>query len=906
MKIRNNIYSLAALVMLVFLSGCTESESIYDIPNTDEILDDPDIIHIGGIDNADLEISFDGLSTRAAGDNTTVDAETVDWLLGPLFGGLDITYGAKGKETETQKVAILKLLKKNENGDNTKNNIKYSDYRGPNGEKIAEYSFKYLKDDGTEGDYAKWYDNGEHYFQGVFVPENLRFNGENETAVTVYDPTNGKAKNLKFDQSKDDKTDANANYTLLERYLGMPADAYIHATVGRVKLPFRHRLARVVAYVLIDPTMGNDVTINGYMKDTSGNPQKDANGNSVEDATTSDIRFCDVKVLAGVKETASGISGHSTLTPIWDQARKVVPHFIEERSSINSMGEIQDADNFIMFYNKELKTYIFPANDDAWTEAKENWETEYTKALGDGTTDEEKRSAANTADENSNYKRTLYGKVPCYDIIVRPTYKSEEMVMYDEENYATNKADIAAVSNIIDFEITLNNGLQYYKEFKFDLDANYQTIVYLRISRESIDYNSSGAEIWKEESHTDGYYGVNNENGNTLSFAGSSWQRAYRFSSKNPDVTDGHYYGQDDATDNDAVRDDDHMPWYPQYVAETKWVEMFAEAHEGGLHHGDYFILDDDITIDARLLPDNFVFTGHLDGQDHTITLTNGGQHWDKWNTATTSDIENESITIYTKKDRSSAFVMPSQLFTKVHHDAELYDESELTVVNGTKYVTKSLTHVPAKDAVYYQTVDEYITGKDASLTKDDFDKLTKEDKIKDPAVEEHYEVNTNSILGTTPKVEAYDEYFNATPNRQTLLTSPDDTYYTINDSERDNTYSPFMPSKLSLFTVTDCTSGTTLFAGLNGAYAAVVGEANVHSETQNDNTILVPYVDATSKTGWRAEVINTKISGADMFPASVIVDGKYDVTKVSGYIYNCWKGSERIMPHTPTLPKYK
>ncbi len=861
MKFRKDIYILTALLLMMFLSGCSESDSLLSAPMSDN----PDIIHIGGIDNADMETSLSGFTTRAIGEEPTVDAETIDWLLGPLFGGLDITYGAKGQEEETQNVAILKLLKKDETGGNTKENIKYSDYIGPNGEKIAEYSFKYLEQ--PEFD-AKWYDNGEHYFQGVFVPENLRFKGS-ETVENVNDPTNGKAKNLKYDQSKDVKTDANANYTLLERYLGMPADAYIHATVGRVKLPFRHRLARVVAYVLIDPTMGDDVTINGYKKDAEGNPQKDADNNPVEDATTSDIRFCDVKVLAGVKEAESDVSGHSTLTPIWDQARKVIPHFIEERTSMNSEGEVIDAENFIMFYNKELKTYIFPANDAAWNEAKTEWEKEYTKALGSEISDEAKRSAANAADENSNFKRTLYGKVPCYDIIVRPTYKSEEMVMYDEENYATKKEELASISNIIDFEITLNNGLQYYKEFKFDLDANYQTIVYLRISRESIDYNSSGAEIWQEDAHTDGYYGVNNQNGNTLSFAGSSWQRAYRFSSKDVPVTDGHYYGKDDNTD----ADDDVMPNYPQYVSQAQWIEIFAEAHEGGLHHGDYFILDNDITIDATKLPDNFVFTGHLDGQDHTITLINGGTSWDEPH--------------YTYDESTN------------------YDASKLYVMKDAEYVEFHLpqlyTYTPA---VTYTK--ETAATENASHQEKDENGDPKVDKDNNPVYPDGYTpVKEGDII--------ISESWNPASPTLAEVKNGYSIYYVKKDDETsyeaykaDYTFYEYVNHPIPH------TSGTTLFAGLNGAYAATKGEANVHEETQNDHTILVPYVDATSKTGWRAEVINTKVKGADMFPASATKDdGSYDVDNISGYIFNCWKiegdnMKTTVKSHTPTLPKYK
>ena len=49
---------------------------------------------------------------------------------------------------------------------------------------------------------------------------------------------------------------------------------------------------------------------------------------------------------------------------------------------------------------------------------------------------------------------------------------------------------------------------------------------------------------------------------------------------------------------------------------------MLLEAKEGGNHHGDYFILKNDITINTDAFPADFVFTGHLDALDHTITLT--------------------------------------------------------------------------------------------------------------------------------------------------------------------------------------------------------------------------------------------------------------------------------------------
>lgn len=822
MKVLNHIFLLTAPLVVGLFAACADSDSILD--DIFPVGSDSDI-HIGGIDNARVETSLGGYTSRAttASRTTTekppVDAETVDWLLGPLFGGLDITYGAKDK-SETEKVAILRLLKQDETGGIGSDNIKYSDYQGPNGERIAEYSFRYHNSDGSEGENAKWYDNGLHYFQGVFVPANLRYSAGSQTDAAVNDPTTGKAPSLKVDQSKDASTDDNANYTLLERYLGMPADAYIHATVGRIKLPFRHRLARVQAYVLIDPTMGPNVTIKGYKEHAVDEPVPEK-----DDAETSSIRFCNVKVLAGVRETSdAALTGHSSLTPIWAQSRKVIPHFVDELASVNSMDEVLDADNFIMFYNTELKTYIFPANDDDWEVANEAWNDAYDEALGSKTSDEDKRSAADYANQYSGYERTLYGKVPCYDLVVRPTYTSEDMVMYDEDFVNYTREDLAGETNLIDFEITLNNGLQYEKQFLFDLDANDETIVYLRINRESIDYNSSGAEVWKEDVFDDGYYGVNNQNGNTLSFAGSSWQRAYRIGSRNPGITDGHYYGKDDTTDDDGIQTDDAMPWYPQYVSQENWLKMFAEAHEGGLHHGDYFILDEDITIDARQLPANFVFTGHLDGQDHTITVTGLGEtvvdeaayDEDCYVTATSADY---SSILYTREgDVYTAYTMPATLY----------------VLEGGEYV-------------------------------------------------EAHPTIAEMMVGTYYVKNADDTY--------TVYTKP--TLYANHPLHHD--------------AVTHV-SGSALFAGLNGVYPAAIGEANVHRE----NGIFVPYVDAEGKTGWRAEIINTCIKGGALFPAEVFTaDGAYDVSKVSGYIYNCWQMNAdntktAIKPHTPTLPKYK
>ena len=57
---------------------------------------------------------------------------------------------------------------------------------------------------------------------------------------------------------------------------------------------------------------------------------------------------------------------------------------------------------------------------------------------------------------------------------------------------------------------------------------------------------------------------------------------------------------------------------------------MLKQATIGGKHHGDYFILKDDITIDINEFPEDFVFTGHLDALDHKIIVTGAteGRNW--------------------------------------------------------------------------------------------------------------------------------------------------------------------------------------------------------------------------------------------------------------------------------------
>ena len=559
MKYRQIIYiGIASLL----LTACKETDELSEngAPTPDNI------IHVGGI--AADELIAHATTMRDAVDETTVtktDAENVEWLRQPLFEGLDITYGKASDRTNTSRVAQLKLLK---DGDN----IKYSD------EHLAEYSFLFR--DNTTGDVtsnpAIWHDNGAHFFEGLYLPNEIKFAGSD--ALEVYGAS-GTAPNLTTDQHVDATTGTLGNYTLLSRYLAMPSNFTLNATVARVKLPFRHRLARVIAYILIDPSMGSDVKLQDYSLE-----------DGKDDPSTTKIRFNNVGVLAGVKARHNTSAHHYTYTPQWETARKVVPHFVGERGSFNDKTNTSLNDNFIAYYDTEKSTYIYP------TDA--NWPTVNALIF--------------TNDKSGKYERTVYGKVPVYDLIVQPTYTSLNNVMYDEEGVtdANTKNHLYVATNQIDFELTLSNGLNYTKKFVFDLDANYQTVVYLHISRERVDYNSSGSDLWQETIGYDDYYGVNNQNGNILSVAGSSWQRAYTNKELNYDVTDGHQYQQDGEDE------------YAQYVTDARWIEMLREAKEGGKHHGDYFILDHNISIPAAAFPDNFVFTGHLDGQDHTITIT--------------------------------------------------------------------------------------------------------------------------------------------------------------------------------------------------------------------------------------------------------------------------------------------
>ena len=430
-------------------------------------------------------VNTDQMVTTATVTRSAVAAETLNWLKEGLSQGMNMQYY---KEESAKQQAILKL------------------------EADGTYTMKT-----SDGAFCKWLDNGKHVFEGVYVPSGL--NTQNKTQ----------------------------NYDDLIHYTAVPPSTEIAATVGKITIPLQHRLARVLAYVLIDQSM--NTKLKGY----------DASNYNAEETK---LRFCNVKTLNYVDA-----DNH----PVWKEERKAIPHYLGEFS-------------VKLYKNKSTGKLIFPTDDD-WQGAQDDY----------------------TANGDKNYTCTDYGKVPCYDFIVRPTYTVSEEgtnVMYDETVLTVDG------KNNIDFELTLDNDLEYEKQFTFDLNANDETVVFLRVSPERIDYNSAGSRLWKESAQHDDYYGVNNQNGNNLSKAGSSWQRAYTNGTLETGVTDGHYYNAD-SEDAEA-----------QYVDDSKWIEMLLEACKGGAHHGDYFILKKDIEINTDNFPSDFTFTGHLDALDHTITIT--------------------------------------------------------------------------------------------------------------------------------------------------------------------------------------------------------------------------------------------------------------------------------------------
>lgn len=922
-------------VMILLFCGC--NRDIVRPAGGDA--NDGNIINVG----MDIEDAVELSVVTRAGEQQSQDAEKVSWLVQPLKQGLDITYGnINNGERKNKRVAILKLQPADGG------TIGDSSYKIDANSEYAVYSFNYRADDGTESTApAVWYDNGPHFFEGVHVPYRLRYVDnafELETNDrTVHDKTGLAAvHNLTTDQHIDTATGTDndlGNYTLLAHYLGMPANTQLSATVARIKLPFRHRLCRVLAYILIDPdlkTNGQPAKIKGY-KNEETDPSKPFR----DDPTTSSIRFCNVDVLGGVHDVYDSQHQLHTLTPTWaEKVRKVVPHFQEQ------IGE---------FHTKE-------SGDKVWFEGSSN----YGSAPAGTTT-------------------KTYTNVPVYDLIIRPTYTSASNVMYDEALGGLTKQQYAAKTNQIDFTVSLDNGLTYEKHVTIDLDANYQTIIYLRITHEGVDYNESGSEKWVENTNNDKWYGVDNQNGNTLSQTGSSWQRAFYNThlGSGDEITDGGFYDEDtpgvDGTSG-------------QYVSNATWIKNFAQAYKGGAHHGDYFVLANDITIDARSLPDDFVFTGHLDGFNthgerrySTITVTGTNTPWKEYVETTDYSISplydtKPNVSYPTEGDMTDPFVLPTlyirselkyDYYTEDEcneHNAELpgavkegdekeaacpytYEEySDLDpkpyqVITEVEYEALGEIDVKVKvPAEYYTSAQEYNEAKGTSLTEEEFNNLSKEEKLKTAAQYYTYDdfikleltldlfEKLPGSLKTKPAVlwtAADAKIHNAELDGAWIYgTSYRRTYYDYTEAENltiqqvavgeyykkvsEDNYERY--SLPVLYKVQDRCSGNALFAGLDGIYSTkqedeeAAGrsiynqpwswEANVHKE----GSYWLPYRDVSDPdeskhTGWRAEVLNLTVSGCSLFKADAVITGNVE---------NCKDQSGIVANHTPAMPKYK
>lgn len=754
MKIK--LYKILSIAIIAAgIVACSD-----ELSSGSSMIGNSDYINVGGVETNGLvgTVGTDAVVMSRAGEEPEEkhreQAEDVVWLQSALRNGLDITYSNMDADNNhivgNERVAILK----------------WSGEKNPDS-KRGIYSFNYK---GTE-EKAHWYSNGPHYFEGLHVPAGIRC--EEGSTIT--------AQNITRDQSDDSE---NGNYTLLSHYIGMPPSWTHSATIDQVLLPFKHRLSRVIVYVLIDPLL--NTKIKGY----NCTINSDGTIATKDDPKTTELRFNSVKVLDHVKEVPATETAAAKLTPIWTNdggiTRKVIPHFIGETSKcVKADGttlaaDDDDAKSSFIVYTKKATDEKFHPRETKWLEAHNAYRANPT---------------------GSGYTRSTYVRVPVYDVIVRPTYTANDSVMYDEANYynadksknTTTINALRAEANSIDFEMTLESGLTYSKRFEFDLNANWQTVVYLTVDREGVDYDASTSEKWEQVMGNDGYYGPNNDLGHNLSMAGSSWQRAYRNSRLDVNVTDGNQYGQ---------RED-----LGQYVSDKAWIEHFAQAYQGGANHGDYFVLDKDITIDASQLPQNFKFTGHLDGRGYTITFTGASDGWAE------STLYNEEH-LYNTKSESDEF-----------HCPDLYIPVEIAQSK------RSRAGIEMGDDMMEKVTDKSL-----------------------------YEIMHDGV-----------DYYYKDGDGYTLFVRPTALY-------RKNP--------------------TSLFAGLNAMYDTpqetntaldhTLWEANVHWE----KNYWVPF------KGYRAEILNTKLSGGSFFPVTL------PDASVTGYIYYCFEGTAPIS-NNPAIPEY-
>lgn len=915
----------------------------------------------------EMEVSVESraMISRAEEDNRTqINAEELSWLQGALEAGLDITYsdmteettvGGKTKEVRNKGNERVAILKYNQS--------------------TQKYSFLYKKKNSSDPDVdAKWNDNGLHYFEGQYVPAELRrTKGSTENNV----PTN-----LISDQSNDEDRNYTTNegkignYTLLSHYIGMPPSWKTSATVDFIRLPFKHRLCRVLAYVLIDESL--NTTLRGY-NTVRG---EDGNISTKDDPNTTYFYFNHVKVLDHVEEDSKTV-GHdenkikiSTLTPKWTEARRVTPHFYDEiKKSIKQNGEVVSTDNdannyFIAYEDTKTGKKTYP-RDGNWSSINNTYRNSVQVTGNDPMSD----ALVAKADSVSGYRRHAYKKVPIYDIIVRPTYNNTyDNVMYDEEGYykgRTNEGNAEETAdddkirnyynekNSIFFELELESGLQYSKTFTFDLNANQQTVVYLTIDRSGISYDESSYETWIRTNESDGYYGVDNGEDNithNLSEVGSSWQRAIRNGNASKDVTDGNLY--DDNVDALSTG-------RGQYMNPVEWTKEFAKAWarfgddnktptKHGDRHGYYFMLDKDIEIDMRLIPDNFIFTGHLDGKGHKITLTNTDATV-KYVTA-----EDESVINDLKK---ISYVTNSDDPTNIEDYTlpELYELFRIENLEDREEGEWVIPNLNVIESLEERGEGEWIiTNLDAlqgNENRDDGEwndpNLNGVEGNEDRGDGGWTDSNVNGVEGNENRQDGWNSGISCASSQSRADGnnggSTSKTYYLmvkVNSTEWANlniaeinctnditkyyykktstSFSKFKLDPHSVYLEKQVTANNYLFAGMNGMYVTAqetalgehpteddlknykgVWEANVHAEPNkatNNRTQYnwVPY------TGYRSEILNVEISDGYFFPTDTdITIGKGQTDKVNGYIINCKNKDGKFIQNIVDIPRY-
>ncbi len=752
-------------------------------------------IQVGGVVMPGLSVQVE---TKA---QTETAAELVPWLKTPLEDGLDVFYGLR----ET-------FLKDKENA-----KLRWKESEGTGG--TGEYTFYKA---GTETP-AQWQGNGSHLFRGVYVPSAVRAVGETAPADRPW---------VK-DQSPEATTEnpTTTNYDHLNHYLAMRANLQIAATLGRIQLPYHHRLARVLTVVLIDPELsieeGQRVTLKGYeLIEGKDNP------------ASTWIRMDRVDVLDYVSSSpAARAEGAVTMWhPRWTTARYVTPHFFGVVGSLDK--DFQKLhDDLLVFRDTKTDDLYFPTTD-GWDAMRKTYLDCYNKY---------KDTYPVQAELEAQIKKETgltcinYKQAPCYDLILRPTYTSEAMVMYDEaENIdqGDTRKKLAANKNGITYVVELSNNLRYSERIDIDLDAGYQTVVYLRIDREQVDFNQTVAEEWRMVTKEDGYYGVNNQHGDRLSIAGGSWQRAYRMGTLDVTITDGSAYNENNHPDHYQKPEGEQRDG--QYLSEESWKEAFFEAQKGNKHHGDYFVLTQDITIDVSTIPADFVFTGHLDGRGHTITLT-GTRPSDS---GTTGGGTEEGGT--TPGEGGSSAETGGSTSGEGNASGEAGGASAGT---GTEGVVTEGSGTTGGSESSGSTGGTEGSGTEGSGTESS---------------------------GTTGSTEGPGSTGGGSTGTgsESGSTGSGSTGGSTGGSEAGGT-TPGTPTPEAV---------RYLFDGLNGTYDAPKGTANVHEE----NGTLVPLM------GYRAELMNVTIKGGHLFSPAA--------TTTTGYVVGCSDESKQPVDRNPGL----